>query len=105
MTTTYLVRGARVLGGERTDLLLADGVVAEIGAGLSADGAEIVDADGLIALPGLVDLHTHLREDPVLQQQVGRLAAQDPGALDQVGGHRFAPSDVPTAGSLPPSRR
>ena len=60
--TTYLIRGAAVLGGEPTDLLLRDGVVAEIGAGLSADGAEVVDATGLIALPGLVDLHTHLRE-------------------------------------------
>jgi dihydroorotase len=60
---TYLIRGARVLGGTPTDLLLRDGVVAATGAGAkSARGAEIVDADGLIALPGLVDLHTHLRE-------------------------------------------
>ncbi len=60
--TSYLVRGARLLGGEPTDLLLRDGVVAEVGTGLSGDGAEVVDADGLVALPGLVDLHTHLRE-------------------------------------------
>ena len=60
--TTYLVRGAAVLGGAPTDLLLADGVIAAIGSGLSADGAEVVDATGLVALPGLVDLHTHLRE-------------------------------------------
>jgi dihydroorotase len=60
---TYLIRGARVLGGPPTDLLLRDGVVAATGAGAkTARGAEIVDADGLIALPGLVDLHTHLRE-------------------------------------------
>lgn len=57
-----LIRNARVLGGEPTDLLLRDGVIAEIGAGLSAEGAEIVDGAGLVALPGLVDLHTHLRE-------------------------------------------
>jgi dihydroorotase len=37
-------------------------VVAEVGTGLDAAGAEVVDAAGLIALPGLVDLHTHLRE-------------------------------------------
>src|SRR5215475_1880074 len=37
-------------------------VVTHVGAGLSADGAEVVDAAGLVALPGLVDLHTHLRE-------------------------------------------
>ncbi|GAB4067652.1 dihydroorotase [Angustibacter speluncae] len=36
--------------------------MAEAGTGLSADGAQVVDADGLVALPGLVDLHTHLRE-------------------------------------------
>jgi dihydroorotase len=59
---TYLVKGARILGGEPTDLLIRDGVVTEVGSGLSAAGAQVVDADGLVALPGLVDLHTHLRE-------------------------------------------
>jgi dihydroorotase len=58
----YLIRGVRVLGAEPTDLLLRHGVVAEVGAGLSAPDATVVDADGLVALPGLVDLHTHLRE-------------------------------------------
>jgi dihydroorotase len=62
--TTYLIKGARILGGEPTDLLLADGVIAAIGAEAAAGGAgaEVVEADGLVALPGLVDLHTHLRE-------------------------------------------
>ena len=62
MTDSYLIRGARPLGGDPTDLLLRDGRVVEIGPGLSAADATVVDADGLIALPGLVDLHTHLRE-------------------------------------------
>lgn len=44
------------------DLRLRDGVVAEVGSGLPVAGAEVIDADGLVALPGLVDLHTHLRE-------------------------------------------
>ncbi len=59
---SYLIKGVRVVDGEPTDLLLRDGIVAETGRGLSAKGAEVVDADGLVALPGLVDLHTHLRE-------------------------------------------
>jgi dihydroorotase len=59
---TYVIRGARVLGGAAADLLLRDGIIAETGAGLSAPDAEVIDADGLVALPGLVDLHTHLRE-------------------------------------------
>ncbi|MCW2164464.1 dihydroorotase [Microbacterium hydrothermale] len=57
-----LVRGARVEGRDATDLLVRDGVIAETGSGLSHAGATVVDADGLIALPGLVDLHVHLRE-------------------------------------------
>ena len=60
--STYLIKGCRPLGAEPTDLLLRDGLLAEIGPGLSAAGATVVDADGLVALPGLVDLHTHLRE-------------------------------------------
>jgi dihydroorotase len=39
-----------------------DGVVTEVGPGLVAAGAEVVDCDGLVLAPGLVDLHTHLRE-------------------------------------------
>ncbi len=62
MSTTYLIRNARILGGEPTDLLLENGVISRIGKRLEASGAEVVDAEGLIALPGLVDLHTHLRE-------------------------------------------
>ena len=60
--TPYLIQNARILGGEPTDLLLRDGVIAEIGTGVQGGDAEVVDADGLVALPGLVDLHTHLRE-------------------------------------------
>lgn len=59
---TYLITNARILGGEPTDLMLRDGAIAEIGAGLDVGDAEVVDAAGLVALPGLVDLHTHLRE-------------------------------------------
>jgi dihydroorotase len=59
---TFLLRGARPLGGAPCDLLLRDGVIAQIGHRLDAPGARVVDADGLVALPGLVDLHTHLRE-------------------------------------------
>ena len=62
MSAAYLIKGARPLGGAATDLLLRDGVIAAIGADTAGNGGEVVDADGLIALPGLVDLHTHLRE-------------------------------------------
>ncbi len=58
--TTYLIKDASVLGGPRRDLLLADGQHVDP-AEATADAVHI-DAAGLVALPGLVDLHTHLRE-------------------------------------------
>ncbi|HET6210354.1 MAG TPA: dihydroorotase [Jatrophihabitans sp.] len=63
MTGPVLLRGVAPLGGPVLDVLLADGRIAEIGSRLSApDGAEVLDAGGAVLLPGLVDLHTHLRE-------------------------------------------
>ncbi|MCU1582575.1 MAG: dihydroorotase [Microbacteriaceae bacterium] len=62
MNDTILVRGATLADGTGADILVSGGVVTEIGAGLSSAGASVIDAAGLIALPGLVDLHTHLRE-------------------------------------------
>ncbi|MFB7032167.1 MULTISPECIES: dihydroorotase [unclassified Streptomyces] len=57
-----LIRGAKVLGGEVQDVLIDGETVAEVGTGLSAEGATVIEAGGQILLPGLVDLHTHLRE-------------------------------------------
>lgn len=62
MNERFLITGATLPGGERADLLLDGGVIAEVGSIADAAGATVIDADGLIALPGLVDLHTHLRE-------------------------------------------
>lgn len=62
MSDVTIVRGAQLPNGERTDIRLDGDRIAELGTGLDAAGANVVDAEGLIALPGLVDLHTHLRE-------------------------------------------
>ncbi len=59
-----LIRGVRLYGeGDAVDVLVAAGRIAEIGPSLSAvDDAEVIEATGKVLLPGLVDLHTHLRE-------------------------------------------
>ena len=62
MAEEWLIKGASVTGGEPADIHLKDGVIAQVGQDLDAPGASVLDAAGLIALPGLVDLHTHLRE-------------------------------------------
>jgi dihydroorotase len=58
-----LLRNIRPYGeGGSVDLRCEGGVITEIGGGLPPRGAEVVDGRELVALPGLVDLHTHLRE-------------------------------------------
>ena len=60
--TSWLIKGANLLGRETVDVLIEDGTVREVGAIGARPGSRVVDADGQVLLPGLVDLHTHLRE-------------------------------------------
>jgi len=57
-TSSWIIRGARPMGGAATDIYIDNGELVDT----APTGAEVLDADGLVALPGLVDLHTHLRE-------------------------------------------
>lgn len=57
-----LISGATLAHGATTDVLIRDGRIAEMGSISAPADAERIDAAGLILLPGLVDLHTHLRE-------------------------------------------
>ncbi|MBQ9378019.1 MAG: dihydroorotase [Schwartzia sp.] len=62
-----LIRGGRVIDpangvDEALDVLVGDGRIAAVGKNLSADGAEVIDAMGKAVVPGLVDMHAHLRE-------------------------------------------
>jgi dihydroorotase len=63
MSRPLLLRGIRPYGeGDPVDLLVRDGLIAELGPQLDGAGAECFDGEGSVALPGLVDLHAHLRE-------------------------------------------
>ncbi|MHB1787512.1 MAG: dihydroorotase, partial [Acidimicrobiales bacterium] len=61
-----VVRGGTVLdaGGERrADVVITDGVVTEVGPSLKAPArSQVLDASGCLVMPGLVDLHAHLRQ-------------------------------------------
>jgi dihydropyrimidinase len=48
-------------GVDAVDVALADGRIERIGPRLEPEGAEVIDATGLLVLPGVVDVHTHLR--------------------------------------------
>jgi dihydroorotase len=62
MANTILIRGGSILGGETQDLLIRDGLIAEIAPTVNVEAEEVIDASGCVLLPGFVDLHTHLRE-------------------------------------------
>ncbi len=56
----YVLSPADGLDGV-SDILVRDGRIAAVGSGLTA-GAEVIDAQGLCAVPGFVDMHVHLRD-------------------------------------------
>jgi dihydroorotase len=65
--SSLLVRGGRVVDPTQDldalrDVLLRDGLVAEIGEHIEADGVEVFDARGAVVAPGFIDMHVHLRE-------------------------------------------
>ena len=98
-----LIRGGRVVtaGGQRdADVLVRDGKVVEVGPGITA-GEDVIDATGLLVLPGVVDPHTHLLLDTGTARtaddfESGSLSAAAGGVttfLDfapQLAGQRFA---------------
>ena len=61
MTNKFLLKAVN-LEGSVVDIAIADGIVQQIGSNISLDGAVAIDCTQSVALPGLVDLHTHLRE-------------------------------------------
>ena len=63
--SAIVFRGANILGEERADILVEGEEIRQVGSEIAIEpgsGVREVDARGLVALPGLVDLHTHLRE-------------------------------------------
>ena len=62
-----LIKGGRVIDPANKidgvlDVLIEDGKIAAVGEELPGDDAEIIDAEGLLVTPGLIDMHVHLRE-------------------------------------------
>ncbi|MEY4035144.1 MAG: hypothetical protein RLZZ311_321 [Actinomycetota bacterium] len=60
--THILISGGTLPDGVKSDLLIKDGLIVEISKKIDAQNAHVINAANSIVLPGLVDLHTHLRE-------------------------------------------
>jgi dihydropyrimidinase len=62
--TDIVIRGGSVVtavGTRIADVAVADGGIERVGPDLEAAGATIIDASGLLVLPGVIDVHTHMR--------------------------------------------
>ena len=75
---SFVLKNATLPDGTVADILVTDSKIEAIGTGLTAE--ESIDCSGLRALPGFVDLHTHLRE-PGYEQSETVLSGTQSAAL------------------------
>ena len=61
-TLDYLIKGVALPDGKQVDIAIANGVITAVGSGIKDETKNVIEANGCVVLPGLVDLHTHLRE-------------------------------------------
>lgn len=99
---TCLIKNARVIDPSQglnrpADILIEDGIIKEIGE-IAAKAGSVIDACGLIAAPGLVDMHVHLR-DPGQTQKEDILSGCRAAAAGGVTSLLAMPNTSPTVDS------
>lgn len=95
----FLIKNAMVVSptdgiNEKTDILVEDGKIAELGNNIEFDG-KTIDADGLYAVPGLVDMHVHLR-DPGQTEKEDIISGCKAAAAGGVTSVLAMPNTIPT---------
>jgi len=61
-TADFLIKDASLPDGKKDDISISKGVIDSIGSGFKGEAHTVIDGNDCVVLPGLVDLHTHLRE-------------------------------------------
>jgi 5-methylthioadenosine/S-adenosylhomocysteine deaminase len=86
-----LTLGTKTRNFPQADVLIEDGRIAEVGQGLRARDAEVVDATDTVVMPGFVDTHRHTWRS--LFRNLGELGSSADGALPDLG-ELYRPDDV-----------
>jgi cytosine/creatinine deaminase len=93
MAGNLLIHNVRPRGAEATDILIRDGTIAAVGPYLPAEGASVLDGGGRLALPGLIEAHTHLDKSLLgkkwYRNEVG------PRLIDKIDNERTARRTLP----------
>lgn len=94
-----LIHDGRLASGERTDILIENGVITAVGAGLAGPGssADAVDAQGLLLLPGAIDPHVHFNAPGARSHWEG----WDTGSAAAAAGGITAVAEMPLNASPP----
>ncbi len=84
----------------RYDILIEDGRITAVGAGLTTNDAEIIAADGLLVVPGLIDIHVHLR-DPGLEYKEDIISGTRAAAAGGITSVACMPNTRPVIDTVP----
>ena len=76
-----IIRGGRVLDPASStdgirDILVEDGIIKEVAEHISTDAENVIEAEGLYVMPGLIDLHVHFREPGFEHKETIRTGAR-----------------------------
>lgn len=90
-----LIRGAAIFDGRSpnliagSDVLISNGMISAVGKGLSADGAQVIEADGLTLIPGLTDAHVHIMWNDEIENLIYNSPHEYTGAMAAEGARRM----------------
>lgn len=74
----YLLKNGNIIDGSglpmfTADVLIADGVIKEIGTGINAENCKVIDATGCVITPGFIDIHRHSDVAPLRDPSFGEI--------------------------------
>ncbi|MBQ7639652.1 MAG: dihydroorotase [Bacteroidales bacterium] len=101
MNDTYIIQGGTLVteaGRKQADILVREGRIAAIDAGLKREGIPVLQAEGLLVVPGLVDVHVHFREPGFSEKETIRT-----GSLAAARGGYTAVCAMPNLNPVPDS--
>ena len=101
MIDTYIIKNGTLVteaGRKQADILVREGVIAEIAPNLNAEGLPVLPAEGLLVVPGLVDVHVHFREPGFTEKETIHT-----GSLSAARGGYTAVCAMPNLNPVPDS--